>query len=306
MPPGASPLRVELLGRLAVVAAAIPGRQTEAHRLGDEAVAMARELDEPALLVQALADRHLAPSGPAGLAAKEAAGDEIAALGARVVGPTSNCSDSSGSTKIASTGATGMRPTGHWCGGSCWPKWCRRHSGATAQGSAAPACTSSTEHRAGAFRTIAEASHIGKGVVDDVERLGLELDGRVNVLRLWPGHDDRAAALLAQMGELTRPVPAPFVKVHVALAAAVLGDTTPASEVVPRYGAHAESLIEDIAGVLDRRPVGRVGVVDRGAALATRPAEHAAALRRSPRRRQRGQRPPADPRHPRPPRTARR
>ena len=70
LPASASPLRVELLGRMAVVAASIPGRREAAHRLGDAAVAMARELDEPALLVRALADRHLAPFGPEGLAAR--------------------------------------------------------------------------------------------------------------------------------------------------------------------------------------------------------------------------------------------
>ena len=105
-------------------------------------------------------------------------------------------------------------------------------------------------NRAGALRAITEASRIGDGIVEDVERLGLELDGRVNVLLLWPGHDDRAGELLAQMSEQTRSFEAPFVKVHMALAAAVLGDTEPAVEVVARYGAHAETLIENIAGVL--------------------------------------------------------
>ena len=108
------------------------------------------------------------------------------------VGPMSNCSDSSGSTKLASTAATATGRTGHWRGGNCWPNWCRRRSGGTAPDSAEPTLHIVDGNRAGALRAITEASRIGDGIVEDVERLGLELDGRVNVLLLWPGHDDRA------------------------------------------------------------------------------------------------------------------
>ena len=250
LPASASPLRVELLGRMAVVAASIPGRREAAHRLGDDAVAMARELDEPALLVRALADRHLAPFGPEGLAAREAAGEEIAALGAGAGRPDVELlglewlyearldrGDRDGANRALARWEllAELVPSPFWR----YSARLRRATLHIVDG-----------NRAGALRAITEASRIGDGIVEDVERLGLELDGRVNVLLLWPGHDDRAGELLAQMSEQTRSFEAPFVKVHMALAAAVLGDTEPAVEVVARYGAHAETLIENIAGVL--------------------------------------------------------
>ena len=60
------------------------------------------------------------------------------------VGPMLNCSDSSGSTKLASAAVTATGRTEHWRDASCWPNWCHRRSGGTAPDCAGPRCTSST------------------------------------------------------------------------------------------------------------------------------------------------------------------
>lgn len=58
-----------------------------AHADGDAAVAMARRLGDPDLLVTALADRHMVAAGLPGLEARAEAADEIIALGSRLRRP---------------------------------------------------------------------------------------------------------------------------------------------------------------------------------------------------------------------------
>ena len=82
-----SPLRVRLLGRLSAVSIAHPATRGRGRRTGEEAVAMARRLGDPALLSQALADLHLAPTTPEEWTARAAAAEEIVALGERLGRP---------------------------------------------------------------------------------------------------------------------------------------------------------------------------------------------------------------------------
>ena len=85
--PADSAIRVRLLGRLAAASIAHPAARELGRRTGEEAVAMARRIGDPALLSEALADLHLAPVAPAEWAAREAAADEIVALGERLGRP---------------------------------------------------------------------------------------------------------------------------------------------------------------------------------------------------------------------------
>ncbi|MDZ5620881.1 ATP-binding protein [Nocardioides sp. HM23] len=85
--PADTAVRVRLLGRLAAASIAHPAARERGRRTGEEAVAMARRIGDPALLSQALADLHLAPVTPAEWAAREAAADELVALGERLGRP---------------------------------------------------------------------------------------------------------------------------------------------------------------------------------------------------------------------------
>lgn len=77
---GDDPLRVALLGRLAWACAA-GSDATASRRHGDEAVAMARRLDDPELLAGALVDRHFAPADRDGVRDRRAAAGELVELG---------------------------------------------------------------------------------------------------------------------------------------------------------------------------------------------------------------------------------
>lgn len=85
--PADTAVRVRLLGRLSAASLAHPAARMQGRRTGEEAVAMARRIGDPALLSQALADLHLAPATPAEWAARVDAADEIVALGERLGRP---------------------------------------------------------------------------------------------------------------------------------------------------------------------------------------------------------------------------
>lgn len=87
LPPGDSALRVRLMGRIAATSIAGPLARERGRSAGQEAVAMARRLGDPALLVQALADLHLAPTTPDEWVARGDAAEEIVALGERLGRP---------------------------------------------------------------------------------------------------------------------------------------------------------------------------------------------------------------------------
>ncbi|WP_158282870.1 AAA family ATPase [Nocardioides silvaticus] len=85
--PADSALRVRLLGRLSAASISHPAAREQGRRHGEEAVAMARRLRDPALLSQALADLHLAPATPEESVVRERAADEIVTLGERLGRP---------------------------------------------------------------------------------------------------------------------------------------------------------------------------------------------------------------------------
>ena len=87
LPSGDHPVKVELYGRLAVMCLVRKELRDEAHRWGDDAVAMARRIGDPALLATALVDRHLAPLTPDDVAAWTAVADELLPLGERAERP---------------------------------------------------------------------------------------------------------------------------------------------------------------------------------------------------------------------------
>lgn len=87
LPPGDTALRVRLLGRVSATSIAGPAARERGRSAAHEAVAMARRLGDPQLLVQALADLHLAPTTPEEWVAREQAAEEIVALGERLGRP---------------------------------------------------------------------------------------------------------------------------------------------------------------------------------------------------------------------------
>jgi len=84
--PAPTPLRARLLARLAECGMYLD-EQEDATEAGEQALGLARELDETTALVAALRAKHMVRSDPTGAAEREALGVELLALGERLGNP---------------------------------------------------------------------------------------------------------------------------------------------------------------------------------------------------------------------------
>ena len=250
IPEGDNPRRASVLARLAVLGTAFPDGLEGAHRHGDEAVAMARRISDPELLVDALLARHIAPLGPDGLADRGRAAEEIVAVGTRLHRPDIamrglewraverlDLGDRTGADSALSQMEllAAVMPSPHWR----YTAMIRRAGLWTLAGD-----------RDAALDVIARAADIGSAVAHQYEAAGLELAGRVSILTLWGTHDQRAAEVLERLAGAVGDVPSPFIATQLAWAAAALGDPRRAAVVVERYAAHLDALLGTVAGVV--------------------------------------------------------
>lgn len=250
LPTGDTPLRVALLGRMAVLGTAIPGGLPAAHKQGDAAIEMARRLGHPSALVDALADRHLVPLGAEGLLASEAAADEVAGLGARVGRPDIelrgaewqyNSRLDRGDRQGANDALVQLEALAELMASPYW-----RYSARVRRA----AMHVVDGDRAAALETVRAAARIGAGVVEELELTGLELAARVSIMRLWQVPDEGVKALFSDMQRMAGSFGAPFMQVQLATAAAALGHLGPAAGALARLASQPRLVLEAMSGVM--------------------------------------------------------
>ncbi len=219
-----SALRVRVLGRIAAASVAAPSVQDVGRRAAEEAVAMARRIGDPALLVQALADRHLAPIAPADFTARELAADEIIELGERLgrpevamLGYEWQFGERLGKADMAGAEAAlgrlelyaHLTSSPHWR----FAADLRRASLTCLQGD-----------RDRALRLIDDAVRSAEGWLHPGEIYGIELGFRSFTVFLHGRPDEALRPLYERNVAIVGDLPAPFLHAGLALAAWVLGE----------------------------------------------------------------------------------
>ena len=270
LPPGDHPLRVALLGRMAVLRCALPDNLAAAHADGDAAVAMARRLDDPDLLVTALADRHIVAGGLAGLVAKAAAADEIVALGEHLRRPDialqgyewrfGDCLDR-GERNNASAALDALEAYAHVMPSPKW-RWSaliRRASVHAVDGDLA-----------GVLACADQIADLGREVAEEGEILGMEFAIRGTAALLWGIHDDDLVELFDRLEEATRPFLAmSFMGLMMARGCCSIGQPERAVPIVRRYATDPTPLFASLEGTSLVAEMGvmvaELGLTDRAA-----------------------------------------
>lgn len=250
LPPGDHPLRVGLLGRMAVLRCALPDNLAAAHADGDTAVAMARRLDDPDLLVTALADRHLVPAGLAGLVARAAAADEIVALGERLRRPDIALQGyewrfgdrlDRAQRNAANADLDALEAYAHVMPSPKW-RWSALMRRATVH-----AVDGDLD---GALACAADVAGIGADVAAEPEILGMEFAIRATAGLLWGRCDDGLAELFDRLEASSRPFAAvPFIALMLARGQGAVGRPERAVSTVTRYATDPAPLFSYLEGI---------------------------------------------------------
>jgi hypothetical protein len=275
LPPGDHPRRVDVLGRMAVLRVAVPGNLAAAHADADAAVAIARRLGDPDLLVTALTDRHYVPAGVDGLAARAAAADEMVALGERLRRPDvalqgyewrfgdriDRGERNAANAALDALEAYGLvMPSPKWR----WSALIRRSTLHAVDGD-----------RAGLLACADQVATLGEDVATEPEVLGMEFAIRATASQLWGVKDDRVDDLCAAYDEICRPLQhLPFMALLMARAWCAIRRPENAAATVHRYAAHPEPLFDILEGIA---VVARLGAMVAELGM----AEHAERLRRA-------------------------
>jgi hypothetical protein len=269
LPPGDHSVKVALYGRLAVMCLARKELHDEAHRWGDDAVAMARRIGDPALLATALVDRHLAPLTPEDIAAWTAVADELLPLGERAERPDLVFVGLEWryAARLAAGDVRGgeqaLRQMEALAAVMPSPRWLL---GALLRRAMLTACRGDREL---ARQAVEEAVPLGIRALHAQEALGVSVGAKSIIGRIFgrPDPDITVPTLLttddARLGGL------PFFDVRNALAAMVAGDAAPARTAVRRwtprldevmYGYQAPTTLALLGGmVADLRAEASVG-----------------------------------------------
>ena len=258
LPSGDHPVKVELYGRLAVMCLVRKELRDEAHRWGDDAVAMARRIGDPALLATALVDRHLAPLTPDDVAAWTAVADELLPLGERAERPDLVLIGLEWryAARLAAGDVRGgeqaLRQMEALAAVMPSPRW---RFGALLRRAMLTACRGDRDL---ARHEVEEAAPLGARAVHEQEALGVIVGAKSIIGRIFgrPDPDITVPRLLttdyARLGGL------PFFDVRHALASMVAGDATAARAAVRRwtprldeilYGFHAPTTLALLASM---------------------------------------------------------
>jgi hypothetical protein len=219
-----SPLRVRLLGRIAVASVASPAAQEVGHRAAEEAVAMARRIGDPALLVQALADRHLAPHTVADFAAREQVAAEIVELGERLgrpevalLGYEWQFGERLGHADVDAAEAA-LERLELYAHLTPSPRW--RFAAGIRR-----ACLASLRgDRDEALRLLAESVRPAAGWLNPGELYGIEMGFRTSTVILFGQPDPELGPLYERNVALIGDIPAPFLHASLGLTSWVLGE----------------------------------------------------------------------------------
>jgi hypothetical protein len=219
-----SPLRVRVLGRIAAASVAAPSAQGAGRRAAEEAVAMARRIGDPALLVQALADRHLAPLTPADFASREHAAAEIVDLGERLGRPEVALLGhewlfgerlAQADIEAAETAVRRLELYAHLTPSPHWR---------FAAGLRRACLVCLDGDRDGALRALEDAVRPSTGLLHPGELQGLELGFRTSTAFLFDHTDPELRPLYERNVAIVGDLPAPFLHAGLAFTAFVLGE----------------------------------------------------------------------------------
>ena len=185
---------------------------------------MARRLEDPDLLVQALADRHLSPQTPADFAARERAAEEIIELGERLgrpevalLGYEWRFGERIGQADMPAAEAalarlelyTHLTPSPHW-----------RFASALRR-----ACMDSLQgDRDSALRGLDDAVRSAEGWLHPGEIRGIQMGFHAFTAYLYDQADPALVSLYEQNVEIVGDLPAPFLHAGLAFAAWMLGE----------------------------------------------------------------------------------
>ncbi len=236
---GDHPLRVLLLGRLAVAEAGDPLRWAEARVHGDAAVAMARRLNDPAVLATSLIDRHVYSRDLTDLEARSAVADELIDLGRRtrrpetvMVGLQWRYSDGMrrADLELAHAALDEMETLAAL---SPSPEW--RFAVLIRRGILAAIAGNRDE----AISCVGQAVPLGRQVLFASEASGIETGARVVISRITGIDDPSLAELLADLDASGGPPPTAFFQIHLAAVRLGAGDVLAAREATRRWAAWA-------------------------------------------------------------------
>lgn len=244
------PVHAALLGRGAALATLTPAGIRRAHQLADHAVAMARRLGDPTAIVQALSDRYFCVVDPGDADAREAVADEVLALARRAgrpdlallahqwrAGGRAARGDLDGATAALDEleAHAAVRPA---------PEW---------QLAALLRRTPVAAYRDGADVALAllrTGLEVGGDTIDEIERHGLEREGRSTLARLYQQPDDQIGPLRQWLRAHVDPIPPDaFIAVRMAHADLAVGDVEEARRAARTWGARSREVVGSYLGL---------------------------------------------------------
>jgi hypothetical protein len=243
LPPGDHPLRVDLYGRLSVLCLARPELGAAGTRWGDEAVAMARRIGDPALIASALIDRHLAPITSDDLAALGGVIDELLATAERsaradlvLVALQWQYAARIARADLAGAHAAVLRlealaavmPSPLWRYGALL----RRAMLHTIAGD-----------RDLALECIDHAWLVGQRLLASSESIGLDMGARTFVARVFGVTDPQLEAHVPVAGDQPMRSEIAFFDVHYSLSALLTGDTATGRAAVMKWAPIADHML---------------------------------------------------------------
>jgi tetratricopeptide (TPR) repeat protein len=241
-------LRCQLLGRLTVVAGADLDATEQVRAWADEAVALARAVDDPVLIAQATINQTMSPPNRAALEARIDAADEVVALAEhagrsdlalyghqRRVSHHLNHGDL-GSANLALSRAellAELLPS---------PGWRQR---TLVQRATLLALSGA---RGAAVAATKEAAATGAGHIEPMVLLGTEVMHWAMLVELYGHSEERADEVWAQALQVVDDVPSPLVQIQKGFCAQLLGDDERAQDVLHRYAHDPQRILRSMTG----------------------------------------------------------
>lgn len=245
----AASVRARLRGRRSVLASTFPDLADEADRLGDEAVALARSVGDPALIVDMLSDRHFAAHTVAGLDARGAAATEVIALSERAARPdlallghewrvAAGLRHGDATAAVAALAdleaISGLMPS---------PRW---RFGAALRRSGVMALLGDPD---GALALAEDACASVAGVMPDVEVNGLDVGVRMGVALLYGTLADGFEPRYRTLDDAVGAVPVAFLQVRMATAELMLGRPDAARRRLEDWARRPEAALRGVEGL---------------------------------------------------------
>jgi hypothetical protein len=243
LPPGDHAVRVELYGRLSVMCLVSPALRAQSLRWGEEAVAMARRLGDPALLATALVDRHLAPVSPEEIEARTQVADELLHLGERAERPDLvlvglewqyGAHMTKGEVRAAERAVDRMEALAAVMPS---PRW--RFGALIRRGM----LTAYSGERDLALLAVERAVPFGAGALDDLEVKGVVVGARLIISRIFGRPDPEITEPILALSGPPALAGLPFFDVRNALGMMVAGDPTAARACIARWTPRLDALL---------------------------------------------------------------